>query len=88
MDTIGESTSPHTKNTLKEFFKVSVWCLFFDSLLEGTLPKKNLSQKFEGVIRYIVGQKSPYPRQKIKKYRINQGKTIDITGFSEYILYS
>ena len=36
----------------------------FGRLLEGILPKKNLSQKFEGVIRIIVGEKSPYPIEK------------------------
>ena len=60
MDTIGESTSPHTKNTLKEFFKVSVWCLFFDSLLEGILLKKILTEKFEGVMRICRPQFSPF----------------------------
>ena len=60
----------------------------FGRLLEGILPKKNLSQKFEGVIRYIVAKKIPMPPQKLKKSKNNQGKSIDITGFSEYILYS
>ena len=59
MDTIGESTSPHTKNTLKESFKVSVWCLLFDSLLEGILLKKNLTEKFEGVMRIYALQIYP-----------------------------